>query len=170
MTTVASTTALTKRATVPCTRERAFELFTREMSAWWPLATHSVGADSSCHVHVQERVGGHIVETLPDGTTAIWGSVEVWEPPGRVAFSWHPGNEAARATRVDVTFDESATGPGTLVTLIHRGWSVRSDGAVARRAYDSGWDHVLGGYYRQATSASPEPPGQPRHPRQTLST
>lgn len=140
---------LTKTASVPCGRDRAFELFTREMSAWWPFATHSVGADATSRVDVQGRVGGDIVEILPDGSTAIWGTITAWEPPGRVAFSWHPGDDSAAATSVEVCFDEA--GAGTRVTLVHDGWSTRPDGLAARANYDSGWDYVLDRFGGEAT-------------------
>ena len=151
MTAIASLQPLTKSATVPCSPARAFEIFTREMSAWWPLATHSVGASSQCRVDVEVRAGGRIVETLPAGGTAIWGTITTWEPPSRVAFTWHPGTPPGQATEVEVTFDES--GPDTLVRLVHRGWPARTDGEAARQAYDTGWDYVLGRYQDAAAGS-----------------
>lgn len=152
MTATTSIAALTKTAVVPCSCERAFELFTRDMSAWWPLDTHSVGGSSSPRVDLDGRVGGDLVETLADGTVGVWGTVDVWEPPARVAFSWHPGAGAEGGTHVDVSFAASDSGSGTVVTLVHRGWSARPDGSEARRSYDTGWDHVLGRYCRMAAS------------------
>jgi len=101
------------------------------------------------------RVGGRIVETLPDGTTATWGTVTGWQPPARVAFTWHPGGDAAAATTVEVTFEEYAAGAGTVVTLVHRDWPARTDGATARQQYDAGWELVLGRYVEAVEGLSP---------------
>ncbi len=141
MTTTAELAPITKTVVVAATVERAFALFTAEMGRWWPLRTHSVGAASSAGVVMGDRVGGVIVETLADGSTAVWGTITDWAPPALVAFTWHPGQSAAEATRVEVTFAEQDA--GTLVTLVHSGWEARPDAERARRGYTSGWDVVL---------------------------
>jgi uncharacterized protein YndB with AHSA1/START domain len=131
-----------KSVTVPATPQRAFELFTAHMQEWWPLRTHSVGAEDAIGVEFGAGVGGAIIETLADGTTSVWGTITQWEPPHRVAFTWHAGTPEAEATRVDVTF--TAEGPGsTAVRLVHSGWQRRPDGASAREGYDSGWEPVV---------------------------
>ena len=142
MNATASVAPLVKHATVPCPPPRAFELFTEQISAWWPMATHSVGGSPACRVDMAGHVGGHIIETLPDGTTSIWGTITAWEPPSRVAFTWHPGRDLEEATEVQVVFEPTAD-TATAVTLLHGGWSARPDGIAARRNYDTGWDLVL---------------------------
>ena len=140
---VTSAEPVRKSVTVPATPQRAFDLFTAHMHEWWPLATHSVGEADAVSVTFGEGAGAEIVETLADGTTSVWGTVTHWEPPDRVAFTWHPGTAEAEATRVEVTFTQS--GPGaTLVRLIHSGWERRPDGVSARENYDSVWDPVVG--------------------------
>ncbi len=100
---------------------------------------------------LRRGAGAAIVETLADGTTSVWGTVTHWEPPDRVAFTWHPGTAETEATRVEVTFTPS--GPGaTLVRLIHSGWERRPDGASARENYDSGWEPVVGCFAEAAAS------------------
>lgn len=153
MTTTSSVAPLLKTATVPCPPERAFDLFTRQISAWWPLSSHSVGQSPSCRVDMDGHVGGFITETLPDGATSIWGTLTTWEPPSRVAFTWHPGRDPSEATEVQVVF-EPAPDSGTVVTLIHGGWSARPDGTAARRNYETGWDPVLN-CFRDAARVSP---------------
>lgn len=138
---------LRKVVAVPATPQRAFELFTVKIHEWWPLITHSVGEEHAVGVVFGEGVGGTIVETLADGTTAVWGTVTVWEPPDRVAFTWHPGNPESEAGRVEVTFTPEPAG-GTLVELVHSGWDRRPDGVRARARYDTGWDTVLQDYWR----------------------
>jgi uncharacterized protein YndB with AHSA1/START domain len=73
----------------------------------------------------------------------VWWTITEWEPPDRVAFTWHAGTAEAEATRVEVTFTQD--GPGsTAVRLVHSGWEHRPDGASAREGYDSGWEPVIG--------------------------
>lgn len=133
-----------KQVVVPCTPERAFELFTGRIGDWWPLATHSVGEAHTTGVTVDGRVGGLVVETSDDGSTAVWGTVTVWEPPLRLCLTWHPGQEAEHATDVEVTFTDD--GVRTRVTLVHSGWERRSDGASVRQRYLTGWDPVIARY------------------------
>jgi uncharacterized protein YndB with AHSA1/START domain len=151
MTTTASVAPLTKRATIPCSPDRAFVMFTAEMSSWWPLGTHSVGEMAAARVDVDGRLHGRIVETLTDGSTADWGTVTAWEPPRRLAFTWHPGTPPEESTAVEVTFDPAPTGDGTVVTLVHSGWPAGPDAAAARKNYDTGWDYVLSRYVATVT-------------------
>ena len=140
------TDLLVKTVRVPQAPVDAWRLFVDEIGAWWPLATHSVGRDDAVRVSIETAIGGEVVETMADGTTAVWGTVTVFEPPRRVAFTWHPGTPVAEATHVEVTFepDPEPGVDGTVVVLRHRGWAARPDGAAARRDYAPGWDLVLG--------------------------
>ena len=144
--------ALTKTVTVPVAPDLAFAFFTRDIARWWPLATHSVGEFDAVSVHIEPRQGGHIVETVRDGGVHVWGTVTGWEPPHRLAFTWHPGSPEEQATAVEVGF--TAAGAGTVVTLVHTGWENRPDGAGARQGYDTGWDVVLGHLVDFATKAT----------------
>lgn len=152
---------LVKTLTVPVHPARAFELFTAELSGWWPLATHSVGETEAESVTLEPRLGGQIVETHSGGRTDVWGTVTAWEPPHLVGFSWHPGQPAGEATAVTVTFtarsDSAGTDsagsdsamPGTTVVLTHSGWEARPDALASRGGYDSGWDFVLSRFTEQ---------------------
>jgi uncharacterized protein YndB with AHSA1/START domain len=142
---------IVKELTVPGPPEQAFDLFTRRMAEWWPLERFSVGEARAVTVDFPTRVGGDIVETIDDGTSAIWGTVTALEAPVYVAFTWHPGEPAAEATSVEVRFAEHDG--ATRVTLTHGGWSNRPDGASARSGYEPGWDAVLDPYRRLANAA-----------------
>ncbi len=135
---------LVKKVVVPVGAERAFEVFTAEMSAWWPLLSHSVGEDKARAVRLEGSVGGRIVEYGDDGEIASWGTVSDWDPPKSVSFTWHPGTDPQQAGHVTVTF--TPVGDDTEVELVHSGWERRPDGVRARTGYDTGWDYVLGGY------------------------
>lgn len=134
---------LVKKVVVPVGVERAFEVFTAEMSAWWPLPSHSVGEDAR-EVRLEGAIGGRIVEYGDDGEIAIWGTVSDWDPPKSVSFTWHPGSDPQQAGQVTVTF--TPVGGDTEVELVHSGWERRPDGIRARTGYDTGWDYVLGRY------------------------
>lgn len=117
-----------KSVIVPAAPQRAFELFTAHFKEWWPLATHSVGVEHAVGVAFGEGVGSVIIETLADGTTSVWGAITDWEPPHRVAFTWHAGTPEGEATRVEVTF--SQRGPGSTLGC----WSTRA-GSTAPTAH-----------------------------------
>lgn len=131
---------LCKAVEVRCSPERAFDLFTRTIGAWWPLATHSVyGSGGS--LSMGSGPGAEIVEAGPAGERAVWGRITAWDPGRRLAFTWHPGVDETEATHVDIRFRSSAG--GTLVELEHRGWEKRRDPAGRRADYDAGWNPVL---------------------------
>jgi len=142
---------LVKTVVVPVGVERAFEAFTAETSAWWPMFGHSVGGAAANEVQMEGAVGGRIVEYGAEGELATWGTVSDWDPPTTVGFSWHPGGDPSDAGQVTVTF--TPTGDGTEVQLVHSGWERRGDGARARLSYDTGWDYVLGKFVEFARSA-----------------
>ena len=129
---------LVKKVVVPVGTERAFEVFTAEMSAWWPLPSHSVGEDSAREVRFEGAVGGRIVEYGDTGEIASWGTVSDWDPPTSVSFTWHPGSDPQQAGHVTVTF--RPVDDGTEVELTHSGWERRPAGNA------TGWDYVLGKY------------------------
>jgi uncharacterized protein YndB with AHSA1/START domain len=141
-----------KTVTVPAAPQRAFELFTAHMHEWWPLTTHSVGGKQAVGVAFGTGVGAAIVETMADGSTSVWGTITVWEPPHRVAFSWHAGTPEAEATRVEVTFSQGDPG-STVVSLEHSGWEARPDSVAARDGYESGWEPVLSRFADRSGSA-----------------
>jgi uncharacterized protein YndB with AHSA1/START domain len=138
-------TPLVKVVAVKAAPEKAFRRFTAEMAVWWPLASHSVGGANSESVEMEPRVGGRIVERIRGGRECVWGTITAWDPPRRVAFTWHPGDAPARAQDVEVQF--TADGAGTRVQLTHSGFErLGKDARLARRGYPLGWAYVLGLY------------------------
>ncbi|MCG6902984.1 MAG: SRPBCC domain-containing protein [Rhodobacter sp.] len=147
---------ITKSITVPLTPGRAFDLFTRDIADWWPLDSHSLSARDGApakSVSIPPQTGGEIVETMPDGGTAIWGRVTDWQPGRSFGMTWHVGRPADQASHVRVTFDVVAD--GTRVTLIHDNWQALGAQASAIRAgYVSGWDMVFATRYGDACRAA----------------
>src|SRR5262245_27495428 len=121
---------IVKQVIVNAPPERAFARFTAEIHTWWPLASHSVFEGEADHVRFEGRVGGRIVERAPDGRESVWGTVVTWEPPRRVAFTWHPGHDPSEAQDVEVTFTPEQG--ATRVQLTHKGFERL--GKIANRA------------------------------------
>jgi len=135
-----------KQVVVNAEPARAFARFTAEIGTWWPLASHSVFEGEADSVSFEGRVGGRIVERTPDGRESVWGTVQAWDPPRRVAFTWHPGHEVSAAQDVEVTFTPEAG--RTRVQLTHTGFERlgEKEGRIASRGYPIGWIYVLGLY------------------------
>lgn len=141
--TVLDTSPLVKTRRLACGADHAFDVFVERMAEWWPIGTHSVFGTDGRGVAIEPRVGGRIVETGPDGEESVWGTLTAWEPRTRIAHTWHPGEDPATATQVEVTF--APDGDGCLVTLTHTGWE--GEAVVSTRAgYDQGWPLVLEAY------------------------
>lgn len=125
--------------TLDCPVEAAFEAFTKDIAAWWPLATHSVWEHEATTVRFDAGPDGRIVEIHHDGRESIWAEVLVWEPPRRLVLRWHPGRSSDHGQEVEVRFVPE--GSGTLVALEHRDWQ-RTD-AERREGYEKGWTKLL---------------------------
>ena len=112
---------VTKTVDVKCPPTRAFELFTRRMSDWWP-STHHTGDSPFKAVIVEPRDGGRWYELAADGAETNWGRVLDWSPPGRVLLAWQLNAEfkfdPEFETEVEITFEPLAS--GTRVRLEHR--------------------------------------------------
>ncbi len=140
--------------TVPRSVEDAFRLFTEEMATWWPLDTYSLEHGRAA-LHFDGRSGGEIYEQLEDGRRHVWGTIVVWQPHTRVAFTWHPGRDPEGAQEVEVRFTPS--GPDTRVALEHRGWERAGiEGPVLRAGYAHGWVYVFGSCFGRAAGAATE--------------
>jgi hypothetical protein len=127
-----------KQVEVACTPARAFALFTAEIHAWWPLASHSMFEGEAECVSIEPRVGGRVFERARDGREYDWGTVLAWSAPEFVRFTWRVGKAANSQQEVEVRFEPCAK--GTRVVLTHSGFEL----AEQRKNYDSGWGFVLG--------------------------
>jgi uncharacterized protein YndB with AHSA1/START domain len=136
------TAPIHKSVRVDVSVEKAFHVFIEEIGTWWPNKTHSVGQARCEDVVIETRLGGRVYERMEGGAEADWGEVLAWEPPHRIAFSWHPGRGPETAQEVAVRF--SPEGNGARVELEHRGWEALSERvAEIRPHYVPGWDEVL---------------------------
>ncbi len=124
--------------------EEAFQIFTDEIGAWWPLPSHGLFSARSGGVAF---LNGQLVERAIDGTEAVWGEIKTWEPPSRLVMSWHPGRAEPDASEVEVLFVPD--GDGTRVIVEHRGWETFGTEATSRRRDYVGpgaWGYVLDHY------------------------
>jgi uncharacterized protein YndB with AHSA1/START domain len=145
--------------TVDAPIAKAFAVFTEGFDSWWPR-THHIGEPEMAEAVLEQRQGGRWYERGIDGSECLWGTVLVWDPPNRVAVSWHLNAEykydpdPARASEVAVQF--TADGPErTVVTLQHRGFERHGAGAEAlRESVDSegGWRGILRRYAEVAAA------------------
>jgi uncharacterized protein YndB with AHSA1/START domain len=127
---------------VPWKPAEAFERFTAGFGLWWPVSTHSVGGKRVSHVVFECQLGGCIFEQLTDGRRYQWGRITAWDPPRRVAFTWHPSREEGEAQDVEVRFE--AVPDGSRVVLTSTGWEkLGRRAARERRGYAIGWGSIL---------------------------
>jgi len=146
----ATTTAVRRSITVQAPPERAFEVFTTGMSAWWPMESHHIGAAIAVEVVMEPCAGGRWFERDAGGDECDWGFVTEWDPPRRVLLAWHLTPEwafdpdPAKATELEIRFTPQDV--GTLVELEHRGFEKHAEtGAGMREAVSSpgGWSELL---------------------------
>jgi uncharacterized protein YndB with AHSA1/START domain/uncharacterized protein YciI len=137
-----------REVTVDADLATAFDIFTSGIDRWWPIDLHSVhGAGGSVNF-----VDGQLIERSADGEIAPWGTVTKWDPPSVVAFTWHPGSDEGRASRVEITF--TPLDSQTLVVLEHSSWEGFDDPVGARDEYDHGWPEVLGRFKEEVAQSS----------------
>lgn len=144
-----------KQVTIPVKPDLAFRRFTAEIASWWPMSNRPLGISRSGTIVFEEEEGGLIFHRKKDGERRVWGTVEHWNPPGQVRFSFHPGRDPSEAQIVDVGF--KAIEGGTLVTLVHSGWdSLGSGGADLRDEFETGWEPVLGRFSDTRDQGGPD--------------
>lgn len=126
----------------------AFEVWTAKPSMWWPRS-HTVTRDPGLTVIFEPFEGGRIYERGSDGTEHDWGEILIWDPPLRVAYSWHLFFDRREATEITVTF--TATDTGARVRLIQSGFEKLDDvaGPERRRRTSHAWLELTG-LYRDA--------------------
>jgi hypothetical protein len=121
----------------------AFQIFTDQIAAWWPMATHtrakSAEGERTVRVTIEPRLGGRVYETLHDGRELEWGEVTAFEPGKLFAMAWRLGRPAAQTTDVSVRF-EPLSADTCRVTLTHENWERMGEEAQKLRdAYNGGW-------------------------------
>lgn len=103
---------------------------------------------------IEGRVGGRILERDTNGAETLWGIVQTWCPPRRLALTWQANIPAEQARRIEVTFTPVAD--GTHAELVHSGWEkLGAGGATRRENYDKGWVKVFEQCFAEYADAAP---------------
>jgi len=101
---------------------RAFDLFARNMGAWWPRG-RTPGGNPHADVVVEPRRNGRWFERDAQGTETAWGKVLAWDPPRRLLLGWQLNHQfrfdEKLLMEVEILFEELGGG-GTRVRLEHR--------------------------------------------------
>jgi uncharacterized protein YndB with AHSA1/START domain len=135
----------------------AFRVFTEEIDRWWRRGLrYRVAGTRRGIIHIEPGVGGRLYESFEadTGTRVVeTGRVTAWEPPGRFAFEWRAVNFApAERTEVEVVFEPTPS--GTLVTVMHRGWSaIRADHPVRHGLDVAGFLRMMGMWWGDLLTA-----------------
>ena len=147
--------AIRREVVVDVRPGRAFELFTAEMTSWWPSA-HHIGSAPIAEIIVEPRTGGRWYTRHQDGTETFTGAVLAWEPPSRVVVTWQIGADWKYhddlVTTVDVRFEPVGEGR-TRVLLEHR--DLENFGADASRMRETfeapdAWTATMEAYAAEA--------------------
>jgi len=110
--------------------EVAFDVFTREIDAWYRVDTVTLpDITRTAAIRFEPRLGGRLLDVhdLASGEGRELGRITAWEPGRRLAFTDNEGSE------VDVSFEPAES--GTRVTLVQRG----PDGERAGELRRAGW-------------------------------
>jgi uncharacterized protein YndB with AHSA1/START domain len=133
---------------VKATPERAFEVFTGEIGAWWrPSTVFQTTPRAPGRLSFEGGAGGRLVETLDNGKVFEIGRITAWEPPARLVFLWRQANFPPDLhTEVEVTFDR--VGEETRVSVEHRGFHRVPEGAARHGMADAVLLRYLAHYWR----------------------
>ena len=105
--------------TVAASQRHAFEVWAHRTSLWWPRDHTMSGADDLDIVY-EGHPGGRIFERTREGVEHDWGRIVEWDPPRRLAYSWHLFFDPEEATDMTVTFND--VDDGTSVRIEQTGW------------------------------------------------
>jgi hypothetical protein len=140
---------VSKEITVEASQARAFDVFTREHGAWWPLATHHIGSAAAETAIIEPRAGGRWFERAADGSECDWGRALVWDPPGRLVLAWEISPDWKHDDSIDTEIEVRfvSLGPAlTRIELEHRRLDRYGTAAEQMRGiFDSenGWNAIL---------------------------
>jgi uncharacterized protein YndB with AHSA1/START domain len=137
---------------VDCPVEHAFDVWTAGIAQWWPR-DHTVSAEADLVVVLEGRPGGRIFERRASGAEHDWGEVTIWEPPRKLAYTWHLNRDRSDATDVEISFVASGEA-ATLVEIEHRGWErLGAGGKDWRDRNQGGWATLLPHYIAAAAAS-----------------
>ncbi len=145
-----------KSIEVPCSQEKAFEVFLNKMDSWWPLdrfTTSAMAGAPARSIRVEAKQGGNIVEIGSDDAETLWGTIKSYDPHGFVSMDFHvpqPGEKVESRSLVEVQF--TALGDDqTRVKLTQSNWEALGDMAEQMHGgYSGAWVMIFEQAYKSA--------------------
>jgi uncharacterized protein YndB with AHSA1/START domain len=133
---------------VAAPQAKAFDVFTRKTTAWWPKS-HHVGKTPLVEAIIEPKVNGRWFERGADNSECQWGYVIAWEPPQRLVLAWQLNAkfefDPHLVTEVEIRFTALAL-DRTRVDLEHRLLERFGEAASTVRhriGSDGGWTAIL---------------------------
>jgi uncharacterized protein YndB with AHSA1/START domain len=143
--------AIRREIVVEVRPDRAFDVFTADMTSWWPAA-HHIGSAPIERIVIEPRAGGRWYTRHIDGTETDTGVVTAWEPPSRLVLTWQIGADwkyhPDLVTTVEVRFEPEGESR-TRVRLEHRDLDAfGADAAAMRGTFDEpgAWTATLAAF------------------------
>lgn len=99
----------------------AFDVYVGHIDRWWD-PRYSTNAHTFESVRFEPHVGGAVSEVHTTGVTHDWGTVTLWEPGRRLAYTSRLGQHGGDSTIVTVSFAARAA-DGTHLLFEHGGWN-----------------------------------------------
>jgi len=140
-----------REVVVPVSAQRAFTVFTADMTSWWP-SEHHIGSAPIEEIVIEPHEGGRWFTRHTDGSETSTGHVVAWEPGERFAVTWQIGADwkyhVDLVTTIEVRF--VAESPDrTRVVLEHR--DLEAFGQDAEKMRDTfeqpgAWDATLSAF------------------------
>ena len=130
---------------------RAFEVFTRDIGRWWPMA-YTFAGERLETIQIRD---GQWLERDVDGGETSWGAVTEWDPPRRFTAEFAVSPQRAPEPpdrRSRVRFEFRPAGDGCEVVATHDRFERHGEGAAAMRegmASTHGWPLILAEYARE---------------------
>jgi uncharacterized protein YndB with AHSA1/START domain len=144
---------------VNAAQDRCFDTFI-DMTAWWPLATHTIGEAPARASIVQTRADGRWYDIDKNGDEHEIGRVLAYEPPDRIVLAWEIScawqHDVSSRTEIEIRFIPE-TPERTRVELEHRGFEVFGERAAEQHdVYDAdgAWTSVMDCYAAVAAPSS----------------
>ncbi len=121
--------------------ERAFGLWTEHVNLWWP-AGHSISQHPGVRMAFEARLGGRLLERVPEGPEIVWGRVVGWQAPSSIRYAFSPGGGGEYTSDVQVSF--VARPGGSQLNVRHeRGQFTADRWESMQGRFEQHWDLVL---------------------------
>ena len=142
---------------VPVSAQRAFTVFTADMTSWWP-SDHHIGSAPIEEIVIEPHEGGRWFTRHTDGSETSTGHVVAWEPGERFAVTWQIGADwkyhVDLVTTIEVRFVAEAS-DRTRVVLEHRDLDAYGqDAAKMRDVFEQpgAWNGTLSAFAAAAAA------------------